>query len=329
MSRLVVYEHINSGHRPAYLEFYRKALSAETILGNFWQNLTRLLFEKHVFFSTCDDYFLRFFMASLIRALLGRRTLGLTIRTEATLNSNAAKHRLKRVLLRVLRMFSMVKVVSILPHWIEPKLKEFTDDWVLDPQFYDIPVLFPHIESTEYSSTLKKRLLDEAGERPIVLALGKFSRAKGISFMIKLYCSISQLRRRFLFAIVGTNVDLPDQCVNLFIKAGGVVIDTGLSDTEFLDLYNVADLVWCCYAPYYNQSSGIFGRAIQLGKATIVRKGSYLDLLQLGYRCSIEYGNIGWRTVQEFLSFRKESVAYNYEKDGIDRFKSLLNWDPD
>jgi hypothetical protein len=37
--------------------------------------------------------------------------------------------------------------------------------------------------------------------------------------------------------------------------------------------------VWSCYAPDYDQASGIFGRAVQLGVPAIVRTSSYLAKL--------------------------------------------------
>lgn len=57
---------------------------------------------------------------------------------------------------------------------------------------------------------------------------------------------------------------------------GGVVFDRMVSDEELLSLYGASDLVWSCYSPHYNQSSGIFGRAFQLGKPSLVRESSYL-----------------------------------------------------
>ena len=64
--------------------------------------------------------------------------------------------------------------------------------------------------------------------------------------------------------------------------AGGVFVDRQLRDDEILPIYAMADVVWTCYRPDYDQSSGIFGRAIQLDKPTIVRRESYLAVLQAG-----------------------------------------------
>jgi len=52
-----------------------------------------------------------------------------------------------------------------------------------------------------------------------------------------------------------------------------------ISDEELFSLYGCADYIWCKYALSNEISSGIFGRAYQLGKVAIVREGSYLDSL--------------------------------------------------
>ena len=62
----------------------------------------------------------------------------------------------------------------------------------------------------------------------------------------------------------------------------------------FVSLMRQADLLWCCYNPIYDQSSGIFGRAIQIGRPTIVRKGSCLEGWQkeYGFGFAVDYGDI-------------------------------------
>ena len=64
-----------------------------------------------------------------------------------------------------------------------------------------------------------------------------------------------------------------------FTANGGMLIDRHLDNDELLHLYRRADAIWSCYAPDYNQASGIFGRAVQLGVPAIVRKRSYLQPL--------------------------------------------------
>lgn len=53
--------------------------------------------------------------------------------------------------------------------------------------------------------------------------------------------------------------------------------DRIVTDDEILRLYKVADLAWCCYAPDYDQASGVFGRALQTGVEPVVREGRVLS----------------------------------------------------
>jgi hypothetical protein len=75
-----------------------------------------------------------------------------------------------------------------------------------------------------------------------------------------------------------------------------MLLDRHIDDAELFCLYRNADLVWSCYAPDYNQSSGIHGRAVQLGIPVVVRKGSYIDALgeTLSHpSLALPYGAIG------------------------------------
>jgi N-acetyl-beta-hexosaminidase len=59
-----------------------------------------------------------------------------------------------------------------------------------------------------------------------------------------------------------------------------IVEDRRISDEELISLYGVADYVWCRYSQSSSSmSSGVFGRAVQLGKTAVVSTGSYLDRL--------------------------------------------------
>ena len=41
----------------------------------------------------------------------------------------------------------------------------------------------------------------------------------------------------------------------------------------------ITDLVWCKYIKSFDQSSGIFGYALQTRKKIILREGSYISIL--------------------------------------------------
>jgi hypothetical protein len=57
------------------------------------------------------------------------------------------------------------------------------------------------------------------------------------------------------------------------------LINRFISDEELIELYKVSDTIWACYAPSYDQASGIFGRAVQFSVPVIVRDGSQVSKL--------------------------------------------------
>ncbi len=79
------------------------------------------------------------------------------------------------------------------------------------------------------------------------------------------------------------------------MAGGGLLIDRRLDDAELESLYVVSDVIWSCYAPEYDQASGIFGRALQLGVPVIVRRGSLLHRFASGIRSPVlplEFGDV-------------------------------------
>ena len=61
------------------------------------------------------------------------------------------------------------------------------------------------------------------------------------------------------------------------LHAAGAMIEARfVSDAELLSLIDIAAYVWCCFPPERDMSSGLFGRAMQLGAVPIVRRGSVL-----------------------------------------------------
>lgn len=62
------------------------------------------------------------------------------------------------------------------------------------------------------------------------------------------------------------------------LKAGEMtLVNRYITEEELLSLYGIADLVWCYYGLKYGQSSGVFGRALQLGITPVIRKNSIVE----------------------------------------------------
>jgi hypothetical protein len=318
---LVIFDVFRDGHRRDYFRVLRRVLGGFVVSGPLLQRLPVLLRARKLVCSTCDDYLSGFFLLSICRALLGRATLGLSIRTETIFQRSGYAQQVKRSMFKFLKFVPNVNVITFMPHWAEPRLAAYTGDWMYDPQYWDLPWLSaprPGALATVFDEVRKV-----AGRRPVVASLGHQRRVKGVEYFMELY-QPAEMRERFCFACIGPIWDVDRTLVARFRQAGGVFIDRQLRDDEILPIYALADVVWTCYRPDYDQSSGIFGRAIQLGKPTIVRNQSYLAVLQAGLGTpgyAVPYADLP-AAVAALKSMTVPSMAQ--EHVGADRSTALL-----
>ncbi|MDO9094864.1 MAG: hypothetical protein Q7U99_19780 [Rubrivivax sp.] len=276
---LLIFDAYRDGHRRDYFRVLRRVLGGRIVWGRPGRHWPRLLAARALVCSTCDDYLPAFFVLSLLRSLLGRTTLGLSIRSETIFQRTGLAQAMKRTMLRTLRFLPCVKVVTFMPHWAEPRLARYTVDWMYDLQYWDLAWL--NVPAVNSLATLHETIRMKAAGRQVVTSVGHQRLVKGVEYFMALF-EQEEMRRQFLFVCVGPNWDLDKAKVEQFRSAGGLFIDRELRDDEIVPIYAMTDVVWACYRPDYDQSSGIFGRAMQLGKPCIVREGSYLSVLQAG-----------------------------------------------
>lgn len=274
---LVIFDVYRDGHRRDYFRVLRRVLGGQVAWGRFGQRWPLLLAAKKLVCSTCDDYLVAFFLLAVGRALLGRPTLGLSVRSETIFQREGIAQKLKQLLLRLLKYVPGAELITFMPHWVEPRLARYATDWMYDLQFWDVAWLNP--PSGTSAQAMKATLLQAAAGRKIVATIGHQRRVKGVEYFMALYAQ-PEIRERYLFVCIGPNWDVDKRLVSSFTGGGGLFLDGPLRDDEIIPLYALVDYVWACYRPDYDQSSGIFGRAIQLGRPTIVRAGSYLARMQ-------------------------------------------------
>jgi hypothetical protein len=119
--------------------------------------------------------------------------------------------------------------------------------------------------------------IDHAGQSRIkVGAIGRQDDRKGFDKFAEIYAKSPELREGTLFFYAGKVAQAELHKDEAFIDAGGLGFNYFLSEDEILASYAACDFVWCAYAPRYDQASGIFGRALQLGIVPIVRAQSMI-----------------------------------------------------
>jgi len=164
-------------------------------------------------------------------------------------------------LFRLLRRAPNIAILTIMPFSVEPRLASFSKAWIQDPQLWDLAIIAP--------SALEPPTQPGPGRKTVVM-LGVLSSLKGFDKFARLWIGEKCVRNSFRFIAAGTlDPDLGD-LAEAFVRAGGELVNERISDEQIYAYYRTADMVWCAYDPSYDQASGIFGRAFQLGIPSIV-----------------------------------------------------------
>lgn len=221
-----------------------------------------------------------FTLLVILRNLLGRRTVGICYRNNQVSDGKVFRHALRRFLFTAW---------NVLPH--STALTTCTNDPTSPPEHY-----LYDIELWDLSVAPLKQITSTVIRRPhmkTVLCIGSLSELKGVTYFVDAAIAASTKPPNLNFVLVGGRKGIPKDTLRK-IEHYNIQFLPGPSEDEmFLSYIQQADILWCCYHPIYDQSSGIFGRSIQLGKSTIVRKGSILEKWQkiCGSGISITYGD--------------------------------------
>jgi hypothetical protein len=294
---LLVFAASSSGHRRCYVDLLAQEMGGVGLIG--WDRTTfrRLIGARRLIIATVEcrnPVKIKILLVAAARTFMRRSTVALSVGASGVLNENS--NRLSAIgrwlYLKLLGLFPRWKILSIIPHWVEPRLRQLTEGWVYDLQFWDLKGkgLSPNHPARKNLHYVQ----EIAAGRDVLVAIGSQSARKGGALMMRLYISQPELRSRYLFMICGS-LDSELRCLKReFEDHGGICVDRYLTDDQIIACYEESDLIWACYAPDIDQSSGIFGRAIQLQRPMVVRQGSYLEPLMkdLGSGLSIPYDEL-------------------------------------
>ena len=279
---ILVAENATDGHRAEYLAVVEDLLrDSRTNVRRSRARLTLVFSRDDVFFMMIEEAPTIFFLIAFLRALWGRRTGGLLFRPNECLAPTMLRLRLKQAALRLFKLFPRIAVVTILPFSLNPRFQTIARYGIYDLQLWDLPASSLAAPVTEQAAAVGDAIKAAAKGRKVLAALGAQNIEKGFAFFCDTWSAPenAKLREEFLFVSGGAIAPSCRTSADDFVRAGGVLVDRPLLDDELRALYACADTVWCCYAPHYNQASGIFGRAVQLGKPTTARSGSYVAAL--------------------------------------------------
>lgn len=269
-----------AGHRQSYLDLCAGIFNGERVAG---KNLIST--PKPLLFLMIEDGFGLYVGVGLLRAILGRRTVGLLFRPLPAVRGTSLRLRLKRIILRGLKRVPAVQTLSIVPFSVAPEIARVADGWVHDLQLWDMDAKdrggFAALRAGQPTQpdadAFYAQIRAKAAGRKTVVSLGAQSREKGIAILAEAAAS-GRLEDWCIVVAGKVAADMHDSKATLEAK-GHLVIDRYLSDAEIIAAYAAADAMWCLYDPAYDQASGILGRALQFGVRPLVRAGSISEKL--------------------------------------------------
>jgi hypothetical protein len=274
-----MFVHISNtdGHRRSYQTLFLKLLGGTGSSGRirgarFW----RLVRAPKVFFATIDDDYFGFAAVALVRMAIFRPTMGLFLRPQQCFqNDRKIVYFIKRYAFKIIRKIPKITVMLIVPIDVHPNYEEIADDWIYDPQLWDLT--FEKKKLTPPETEISKRIERERGSKKVLSYIGHASNIKGFDIISDAIIKNPDVAKDLLFVVGGKISEECTLAAKKLEEMGMIVINRYVTDQEILSIYGATDLVWCCYDVNYDQASGIFGRAIQMQRLTVVRKGSIID----------------------------------------------------
>lgn len=254
-----------SGHQSAYDEVLRPLIESHGFAVSDNRNKAAIA----VFHATLDFNYWALLLSALRSIFGGPQTVALFLRPQNCLRPKKPSHWIKKILFKMMRRAPGISILTILPFSIEPRLAEYADDWINDPQLWDLELCAPLV--------LKQPSRALAGQKPQIALLGSLDRNKGFDQFASMWIGEAAIREKFQFVAAGSLEASLGSLGDAFVAAGGILINQRISDARMFELFHDSFAVWCAYDREYDQASGIFGRAFQLGIPAIVTGHSFLE----------------------------------------------------
>jgi len=316
----LVYERQTAGHRENYATTVAQILGADLAIGTALRDLWRALTSRHLVVTTLESAPRLYTLLMLLRGTVARRSTVIATRSHVVSRGRWPWPLLRSLTYRVLRHFPPVQLLTITP-------PEGADDprmqFIEDIEFWDLP---PAVFAQPPHSVLADRVRHSKQGRRVLLVSGTLETSKGLGFLDAVLDHAPDLLKRFALVCAG-EVMAPSRAALQPLKAKAMIWeDRFLTRDEMLSLYAEADVVWCCYHPDYDVSSGIFGRSIQFGLPAIVRAGSLIDRLQrrLGHGVALDYDDAAAAAIAlARTDFMPSGAASRYEQGSM-RLREII-----
>jgi glycosyltransferase involved in cell wall biosynthesis len=276
--KILVFDQPRKGHHKRLVQVLCASLGASPLVRPIARAWWRLIaWRGAVICNSCSEYVAPFLAICAARFVLGRRTVAILVRDPRTRWKDTAWRR------RLFNWVTGLPTVRLLT-LTEPAAGSAGDDWIHDSEWWDLSVC-----------PLPTRAVTFPGGagRPTILFLGDIHARKGIAFFIATALAASRRGLPCKFVLAGDTSGLDRQSNTDLAEAGIFVLPRVEDDATFVSLIRACDWLWCCYRPDWDGSSGLYGRALQLGIKAIIRRGSYLERFQRQYGngVAVQYGD--------------------------------------
>lgn len=274
--RGLVYVSNPGGHRGPYVSLFAEKLGFCGLISRpSLAVMRRLIAAPRLLLATFEESLPMFSVVLAARAVLRRPTAGIFLSPHRCFVKSELKCRLKKLAFMAYKRVPGLTLLTITPFSLEPRFAEVANVGAHDPQYWDMHdgehIVFP--KATAFSD----EILKQAHGRAIVCLPGSLNSEKGFPFLAELLQADPSLSDKTLVVAAGKVQANAREASRLFVANGGLLFDRRIEDDELESLYRIANAVWCCYEPGYDQASGIFGRAMQFGIPVIVRSGSLIE----------------------------------------------------
>jgi len=300
----LVYDISASGHRLRDATIIAEIVGGTVLLAPVRASLWRLIWHPAALIWQTADYELSWFSLVLIlRALTCRRTVGICYRNNNVADGKRLLHLARKILFALWNLLPFSAAFTTCAPTSQHQRRTF----LYDTEWWDL-LFSPLAEATP------PRI--EGGGK-ILMYIGSISDLKGVGFFIDAAIAAAERALAWRFVLVGSIDELTLEEKEKIRKSNIICFVGPEEDTTFVSYIKQADVLWCCYNPIYDQSSGIFGRSLQLNKPTLTRKGSLLNEWQTAYGSGLA---VGYQDIDELLDGLTQPVPTRSEPYPCTRF---------
>lgn len=257
------------GHRQHWADVLQQrfSISVEIWINKTW--FLRALAADRLYLLTIDERPILSLLLAASRSLLFKRTFLFYLGLNRGLNSPGLKWKIKRFLFKSLKMQHLINIVSICPEGVDYMADKLSHISVVDLNFIDLE---------EHELPNQKRHVSSQNKR-ILSSFGLQTPRRGSDLLMSVFNGSAEIRSHYVFEINGVAQGISHELQERFLDVGGIIQSRWLEDDELLSKLVSSDVVWCMFSPDYDQSSGVFGHAAQLGVKSLIRSNSYLEKL--------------------------------------------------